>query len=75
MKNGNKSGTETDTFSQIINIHQNQEELLDLEQFIKGENVKLKQRKISEEDEQIDDEGGSDSSADSDESSKNLLVQ
>ena len=27
----NHTGTETDTFSQIITIHKNQEELLDLE--------------------------------------------
>jgi hypothetical protein len=37
------TGTETETFSSIININKNQEEILDFELFIKVENAKLKQ--------------------------------
>jgi Zn-dependent metalloprotease len=68
------TGTETETFSSIININKNQEEILDFELFIKVENAKLKQ---CDQNESEDDEmgGGSDSSGDSDESSKNLLVE
>ena len=38
---GGATGTETETFSSIIKINKNQEEILDFEQFIKVENAKL----------------------------------
>ena len=60
------TGTETETFSSIIKIHRNQEEMLDFEQFIKS-------AKVDEKNES--DEEDSDSSGDSEESSNNLIVE
>lgn len=63
----------TDTFSQMINIHPNQEELLDLEFFIKG--VKeLGTKKNRGGDEEEDEEGGNTDSSDSEASVKNIYV-